>query len=107
LSKFLFRNGLAGAWQVGWELEDLVNGIHQDVSDYLATVVVSLHHQEEVIDEDVSIGQWLRQRHVGSYLFRRRKRGERSLIFVAKSGRTLRGRWFGWRRSHLGSRDAL
>jgi len=59
LSKFLFRNGLAGAWQVGWGLEDLVNGIHQDASDYLSTVVVALYRQEEVIDKDVSIGKWL------------------------------------------------
>jgi len=103
----LWGNGFRGPWQVVRGLEDLVNGVHQDVSDYFPVVGVALYSEDEVINKDIGMGQRLRQRPVGSYLFRRWERRERSLTFFARCGHMLRGRWFGWRQSHLGRRKAL
>ena len=66
-SQFLVRNGSNGTWQVIWGLEDLVNGVYQDVSDYFPTVGATLYSEDEVINKDAGIGKWLWQRLVGSY----------------------------------------
>jgi len=59
LAQFLIRKGLSGAWQVFGGLEDLVNGVHQDASDYFPAVGATLYCEDEVVNKDVGIGKWL------------------------------------------------
>jgi len=43
------------AWQVVRGLEDLVNGVHQDASDYFSAIGAALHCDDEVVNKDVGI----------------------------------------------------
>jgi len=72
--QLLVRDGLGGAGQGVWGLEDLVNGVHQDASDCFPAAGAALCCEDEVANKDVGIGKWLWQWLVGSCLFRRWKR---------------------------------